>query len=222
VELIVVAFVILFIGLAVLGWYQSRKRRKAMMAFARRNGLAFDHGKDRNMEHAFPGFKCLRQGSGRYAYNRLWGDWNGRELLGFDYHYQTGSGKDTTHHHFSAVILAAGVPLEPLVIRPEGFFDKVREFFGYDDIDFESAAFSREFYVSSPNRKWAYDVIHTRTMELLLTSPRFTIQFDRRHVIAYRSRRFRIRDFSQAAAVARGVLDQLPDYVIQQQRDVSS
>jgi len=117
------------------------------------------------------------------------GTWSDRHLLAFDYHYETHSTdskghRRTNHHHFSAVILASALPLKPLFIRAEGFFDKLTEFVGFDDIDFESAEFSRKFYVKAKDRRWAYDVIHARTMEFLLSMPRFTIQFDRNNVIA--------------------------------------
>ncbi len=135
------------------------------------------------------------------------GTWQGYRILGFDYHYQTYSysknGRQTHHHYFSAAILQSPVPLKPLFIRPEGFLDRVAEFLGFDDIDFESLEFSRRFYVKSPDRRWAYDVIHQRTMEFLLASPPFTVQFDRASVIVYRDRIFSPAEFEAAAEVAR-------------------
>ena len=53
-------------------------------------------------------------------------------------------------------------PLEEFFGPPFG------EFFGHDDIDFESAEFSRNFYVKSSDRKWAFDILHARAMEFLL------------------------------------------------------
>lgn len=221
-EVVIVLFVVVFIGAIIYARYAAAKRRKELAAWAQGKGLSFDPSNDKGMDERFPEFDCLRQGSDRYAFNRMEGDWSGRRLLGFDYHYETQStdskGRRTTHdHHFSAVILDSTVPLKPLFMRPEGFFDKVTEFFGYDDIDFESAEFSRKFYVKSPDKRWAYDVIHQRTMEFLLEMPRFTIKFDRQQVIAYRSSRFKPGDFTAAVEVIAGILDRLPEYVVQQQ-----
>ncbi|MBN1943674.1 MAG: hypothetical protein JW849_10320, partial [Phycisphaerae bacterium] len=140
-----------------------------------------------------------------------------RGFLGFDYHYTTGSGKNQSHHSFSCVLLSSGVPLKELFIRPEGFFDKITEFFGYDDIDFESAEFSRAFYVKAPEKRWAYDVLHARAIEFLLNQPKFTIQFAPDCALARKSRTFRPEEFAQAAEVLRGLLDGLPNYVLQQQ-----
>ncbi len=143
-------------------------------------------------------------------------------VLAFDYHYATGSGKNRTTHRFSAVIVESPIPLEGLFIRPEGFFDRVSEFFGADDIDFESAEFSRAFYVKSPNKRWAYDVIHQRMMEYLLRVPRFHVQFSRTHVIAWRPRCFSAADFGTAVRLIRGMLKRLPDYLVHRRIRLSS
>lgn len=221
-EVVIVLFVVLVLVAIVYGYHAAAQRRKAMAAWAAAHGMSFDPSHDNGMDDRFGEFDCLRQGSDRYAFNRMAGEWAGRGFLGFDYHYETHStdskGRRTTsHHHFSAVILDSKVPLRPLFIRPEGFFDKVTEFFGYDDIDFESAEFSRKFYVKSPDRRWAYDVIHQRTMEFLLAAPRFTMEFDRHHVIAYRSGQFKAAEFAAAAEVVAGMLERMPEYLVRQQ-----
>ena len=150
------------------------------------------------------------------------GKWADHDFVGFDYHYETYThtskgGRQTQHHYFSAAILSSPVLLKSLFVRPEGFFDKLTEFFGFDDIDFESAEFSRKFYVKSPDKKWAYDVIHQRTMEFMLASPQFSLQFSGNAVIAWRGSTFKTTDFEQAAELIKGILDRLPDYVLKQQ-----
>ena len=40
--------------------------------------------------------------------------------------------------------------------------------FGYQDIKFESAEFSKTFCVRSPDKKFAYDVCNAKMMEYLL------------------------------------------------------
>jgi len=213
-------FVPLVVGVLVYGLYRAAQRRKALRAWAVRNGLSFDPSHDGSMDERFPDFGCLHQGGDRYGYNCMIGPQRGRTVLAFDYHYETGSGKDRTSHHFSAVILASGVPLKPLHIRSEGFFDRVGEFFGFDDIDFESAEFSREFRVTSPDRRWAYDVIHARMMAYLLAAPRMSIQFDSGHVIVWQGgRTFSPAQFTDALELAGGILDRLPNYLVQQQKE---
>lgn len=214
----VVLLVVVFI---ILGIYQSAKRRKELMAWAQSKGLSFSAWRDWSLEQRFPQFKCLRQGSDRYAYNIMEGDWSGRRFIAFDYHYETEStgskGQRQSHDHtFSAVIIRCNHFLKPLFIRPERFFDKFTEFLGFDDIDFESAEFSRKFYVRARDKRWAYDVIHARTMQFLLDMPQFTVEFDPVHVIAYRSSRFKTTEFESAAEVVAGILDRMPEYLLKE------
>jgi len=217
-EIVVVGVIILVLGLIAYNFHTAAKRRKELAAWAHSKGLSFHPSKDRGMDDRFDEFKCLRQGHSRYAYNIISGEWAALPITAFDYHYATGSGKNRSDHHFSAAIITSPIPLKPLYVRREGFFDKVTEFFGLDDIDFESAEFSRQFFVKSPDKRWAYDVIHQRMMEYLMSAPEFSVQFDSGHIIAWRSRRFRAADFHDAAELIRGILERLPEYLVQQQK----
>jgi len=218
-EFLFILFAVFIVLAVIYGFYAAAKRRKALTEWAIRKGLLFEPGSSCDMEAAFPAFNCLRRGSSRRAYNIITGKLDGYELTAFDYRYTTGSGKNRRTHFFSAVVLESLVLLKPLSLRRESVFDKVTEFFGLDDIDFESAEFSREFYVKSPDRKWAYDVIHARMMEYLLAAPRFSIQFDRRHVMAWRDTLFEPADFDAAVGLIRGMMDRLPDYLVKQQME---
>lgn len=220
--LIIIAFVVLAVAIFALSAWLSAKRRKELQQWATARGLSFDPGRDHGYDSRYSAFDCLRKGDNRFAYNIMEGRFQDRPFAGFDYHYETHSrdskGRRQTHHHrFSAVILGSDVPLNPLFIRPEGFFDKVTEFFGLDDIDFESAEFSRKFFVKSSDKRWAYDVLHSRAMEFLLSQPMFTMQFDRDCVIAFRSSTFSPPDFEAAAMVVHGILERFPEYLVKQQ-----
>ena len=104
----------------------------------------------------------------------------------------------------------SGLFLKTLSIRAENFFDKVKGTFGFDDIDFESAEFSRKFWVTAKDKRWAYDVIHQETMELLLKAPRFALEFEGPHALARRAKRFKPFEFDQAIELLWGVLDRIP------------
>ncbi|UCD28148.1 MAG: hypothetical protein JSV03_13790 [Planctomycetota bacterium] len=220
--IIIVVVIIVVIALAIYRRYKARLRREALAKLAKAKGWEYRPRKDWAMDGRFGMFSCLQQGSKRYAYNVLKGQVSQRHMLGFDYHYETYSrdskGRRRTHHHyFSAVLINSGLPLKSLVIRPEHFFDKVTEFFGYDDIDFESSDFSRKFYVKSPDKKWAFDVIHQETMEFMLNSPTFHLDFQGPHVMAYhKSSTFDIEEFGAAIAVIEGILNRLPEYLLRE------
>jgi hypothetical protein len=209
--------VVAIVAVFLIAIWLGRKRRKELAAWATAKGLAFSSSKDRTFDDRYPDFGCLRHGHSRYAYNIAEGTWEARPVTCFDYHYATGSGKSRQDYHFSAILLTSDVPLKELHIRPEGIFDKVTEFFGVDDIDFESAEFSRAFHVKAPEKRWAYDVLHQRTMEFLLGMPRMSIQFSEHEVLVWENHRFKPAEFEEAIAIAEGILDRLPQYLIEQQ-----
>jgi hypothetical protein len=222
---IVVIFIAVAILFAILGHVQAERRKKELGRWARTRGLSLSTGKDRTMEDRFAQFSCLRSGRNRYAFNLMDGTCEGRYVCAFDYHYETSSssskgGSSTSHHYFSAVVVEANLPLKPLFIRTENFLDKVGEFLGFDDIDFELEEFSREFCVKSPDRRWAFDVLHQATMEFLLESPRFNLAFGGTQVIAHRDSTFSPANFEAALRVVGGVLDRLPEYLLRELKGV--
>jgi hypothetical protein len=156
----------------------ARKRREAMFALATKLGLRFDQTKNRSLARRYKFLDKLRRGSNRYAYNTLSGDYRGHDIMAFDYHYQTGSGKNTHHHHFSFFLMHLTAAFPELVIGPEGIFSKIAQAVGYDDIDFESHEFSKKFCVRSANKKFAYDVCNARMIEYLLSNRDFSIEIE--------------------------------------------
>ena len=59
-------------------------------------------------------------------------------------------------------------------------FSKIAQAFGYDDIDFESAEFSRAFCVRSKDKKFAYDFCNAQMMEYLLANRDLSIEVEDR------------------------------------------
>ena len=174
-----IALGVLLVGLmAYLGYLQEKKRREAMTELARRLGLRFDPANDSSHDDEYAQFEIFRRGHSRVAKNTLTGQVElfGRscDLIAGDFRYKvtSGSGKDrrTRTYVFSYLIVHPPWHTPALLIRPEGVWDKLKGAFGFDDIDFESAEFSRKFYVQSSDRKFAYDVLHPQMMELLLAA----------------------------------------------------
>jgi hypothetical protein len=168
---------------AVLAARAAAKRRNALAELAARLGLAFDPDKDYALPKQFPFLDRLRQGSNRYAFNRLSGPFGGHEVLVFDYHYETYSHdskghRQTHHHYFSFFMLFLPRSFPELTIVREGWASKLAQAFGYDDIDFESAEFSRKFCVRSRDKRFAYDICHPRFMEYLLANDDLALEIE--------------------------------------------
>ncbi len=176
--LFIVGFIAIAAVMAILAYISSLKRREAMAALAAKLGLRFAPYKDRTLAKRYQFLDKLRVGQERYAYNILSGDYQGHGVTLFDYHYRTGSGKDTHHHYISFFILHLQAAFPELVIGPEGFLSKIAQAIGYDDIDFESHEFSRKFCVRSADKKFAYDVCNARMIEYLLLNPDLTIEIE--------------------------------------------
>jgi hypothetical protein len=181
--LVIVGIVALVIVAAILGHLAAKKRREAMLTLAARLGLRFDPSKDWGLAKQYQFLDKLRAGDNRYAFNILSGKYQGHDVMAFDYHYETHSTdskghRQTHHHYFSFFLLLMPVSFPELAIAREGFFSKIAQALGYDDIDFESHEFSRKFCVRSKDKKFAYDVCNARMMEYLLANDDLTIEIE--------------------------------------------
>ena len=91
------------VGAIIWGIYAGKKRREEMGELAATLGLHFSGERDYQVAEHYAFLDKLRQGSNRYAYNRISGTFQGHEVHAFDYHYETHStdskGRRQTHHH---------------------------------------------------------------------------------------------------------------------------
>lgn len=182
-EVFVIVLICAVVTAAVLyGRMVERRRRDALAALAVRLGLRFSAERDHATAERLGFLRKLDTGSNRFLYNRLDGDYQGQEVMASDFHYETYShgkgGRRTHHHHLSILTLRLPRSFPELLITPEGLFSKIAQALGYDDIDFESAEFSRAFCVRCRDRKFAYDVCHPRMMEYLLARRDLAIEFE--------------------------------------------
>jgi hypothetical protein len=175
-----------FLIIAAIGGVYSaiaaRKRREGLFELAQRLNLEFSMEPDYGIAEQYQFLKKLAQGDNRYACNILSGKYQNDDIQAFDYHYQVtthdSKGSHTTHHRFSFFILQLPMCFPDLTIRRENFLLKVAEVFGYQDIKFESAEFSRAFCVRTSDKKFAYDVCNAKTMEYLLDNRDLSIEIE--------------------------------------------
>jgi len=166
-------------------WKKAKERAAGYEAFAAANGWSYRQKKDRALAKSFRFLDRLRAGSNRYAYDHAWGEWRGYPAESFNFHYQTGSGKNTQHHYLSVVTVELERAFPELRIHPESFFHKIGQAVGFADIDFESVEFSKRFEVKGEDKKFAYDFCHTRMMEHLLQRPKTAIELEGRTLASF-------------------------------------
>jgi len=178
---IVAVLVVAAIG-AIYGAIQARKRQEGLFELAQRLSLDFSPAEDHELADRYGFLKELAEGENRYACNVLSGTYQQNQVLAFDYHYETyteGKGERQTHHHWlSFFILTLPAVFPDLTIRRKNFLTKVAEAFGYQDIKFESAEFSKAFCVRSPDKKFAYDVCNAQMMEYLLANRDLSVEIE--------------------------------------------
>ncbi len=225
------------IALIVWAAIEAEKRRKLriaeMRAFAEDNGFVFSPHLDHTHDEEYAHFELFRRGFDRAAYNTISGmlelDHATVAVKTGDFTYKTRETYTTTDskgrtrtrtrivkHHFSYFIMDLPyIRMPDLLIRREGFFDKVASAFGKNDIDFESAEFSRKYYVKCESRKFAYDIIHPRMMEFLLaTSPGLIDIEQSRICLADGYSVWDAPRFPGALEWTKQFLDRWPDFVV--------
>jgi hypothetical protein len=187
---IIIAVVVL---VAILGAMAARKRTEELRQVAHALGLSFIEGTDSSFDERYPFLDKLCQGSNRYAYNIISGQYRNHSVTVFDYHYETywtdsKGRRQTNHHYFSFLLLLHPQNFPELVICREGWFDKLVQFFGFDDINFESAEFSRTFHVRCRDKRFAYDICHAKMIEYMLDNRDLNIEMERNCLTLFFSR----------------------------------
>ncbi|MFN0133469.1 MAG: hypothetical protein ACKVW3_13200 [Phycisphaerales bacterium] len=222
-----VLVVLLFVALVVVAIFVAhraeKRRRELLAALAGELGFTFDPARDRAHDERYAQFSVFRRGHSQAALNTMTGvltidDRRFSVRMGdFEYKITSSNGKTTTTRtiRLSYVILHlpfAGIP--DFWIRPETFMDKLAGMIGIDDIDFESAEFSRKFHVKSADKRFAYDVIHPRMIEFLLANPTPSVDVERGCLcIADQRARWSALEFRGRLDFAKSFLGLWPDHI---------
>lgn len=218
-------FIILVVVLVLVGQAQAKARREKFGAFVAVQGWSFFPDRRRDPGDDFPGMPLFGQGSNRYAENLLRGTFQNCTVMAFDYHYETifGTGDDrrTINYWFTVVMASPGFPLKPLMIRKSGFFDSIASFFGNDDINFESAEFSRRYHVTAPERRWAFDVITPQNIEFLMHRNPDALTMNNSWLMLYESRVDDPSAILPLFSTVTGLLERMPEYVRHQATQAS-
>ena len=208
----------IIIAAVIFGAKAARKRREELAALAVQLGLNYQAENNHSLADRFGFLNALAQGSNRYAFNILSGTYQSHDVLVFDFHYETHStdskGRPQTHHHyFSFFILTLPQNFPELRITREGLLSKIAQAFGFDDIDLESAEFSRAFCVRSQDKKFAYDVCHAQMIEYLLANRDLSIEIeDRALALAFGTRLSAAQIESNLERLIE-IRSRLPDYL---------
>ena len=185
-----------FGGMMLLGigfWYINKKmekrRTEAWRQAADEMGFAFDPKPGKAFLSRFPAFNLLSQGSSRTVKNLIQGKALGLELDIFDYAYTTGSGKN--RHTWLQTVLAFeidGSELPTFSLRPESIIHKIGQWFGYQDIDFEShPRFSRKYLLRGQREDAIRELFQDHVLEYYESSPGCCTEGSGNRLLYYRA-----------------------------------
>lgn len=180
-----VALIFVLVKAAQKAAERERQRVTGLTEWARLNGFAWSPQDSHNLDARFRGVFEIGRGHARYAFEVL-ARHAPVDAFIFRYHFKTWETRTVTHrdargntyttteryeetHQRRYLIIELRGEFPSLLIRPEGWFDKLKGFMGFDDVNFESDEFSRKYFVKTPERQFAYAIIHPRLMERLLT-----------------------------------------------------
>jgi hypothetical protein len=219
---IVVLVAIIFAAIAA---HKAEKARTAALAkLANNRGWSFTTAPDSSHDELYRDFAAFNTGHSRRAYNTIAGthEINGEphtvKMGDYSYKVTSHNGKTTTTttYRLSYLIIHLPYPSVPdLFIRAENLMDKIGAAIGFDDIDFESAEFSKKFLVKSSDKRFAYDVITAQMMEFLMASPKKSIdQKAGRICITLGTRRWKAEEFIPQLEWISSFIDLWPDHVV--------
>ncbi|MCX7920300.1 MAG: hypothetical protein N3A72_12015 [bacterium] len=210
---LVIIFIIIAIVIGIFAYYSNLKRQKEWQQFASNHGFLYTAKDTMSLPDYYSEYHLFNQGHNRKAYNICQGRINDVKIIAFDYRYTTGSGKNQHTYYFTPLIIETNLVFKPLFIRPENVFDKITAAIGFDDIDFESAEFSKKYYVKCADKKFAYDIIHARMMEFLLQCRNLTIEIRGDTLLFHQSKTLSISELELLLIAGQKFIELIPDYV---------
>ena len=167
---LIIFIICIFIAILVLTILQSSKRTREWQEFANAHHLAFSHSDINDLPEKYSNFDLFKDGNSKIADNLCYGNDKGLEIITCDYQYTVGSEKRSQTDFFNVLIVKTPLMFQPVLLRRENVVDKLGSAVGFEDINFESAEFSKTFYVKSSDKKFAFDIFHPRMMELFLSN----------------------------------------------------
>jgi hypothetical protein len=225
---LIVVVIALVVVLAIQSAKWERERIAALNAMAAKFSLTFDPSNSSHwMQHQH--FGLFTRGHSKRAYNTFRGTVGEGDrqlsILAGEYEYkdETGTGKDRkteTYRNSYLIVrpLAFAYP-QKLTLRRENVFDKVAGALGFEDIDFESAEFSRRFLVKCDDKKFAYDVIDPRMMEWMMQNePPQPIQTAMSDAIMVYGGKWKPETLEAAIAWFRDFFERWPRHVVDRLR----
>lgn len=131
----------------------ERKRREAYEAHCLIRGFQFEPRRPEGERRFREFFEPFNQGRRREWGYTIGGRLRGFPFTAFEYTWVTGGGKNSSTHRIGGIVWEReDAPLPTFVLSPEGWFTRLGQIFGMQDIDFDEAPdFSRAYRLKGPD-----------------------------------------------------------------------
>src|SRR5688572_30334630 len=134
-------------AIAIIHNIRERKRRASYEEFCGIRGFTFEAERPEGERRFRDAFEQFNQGHGRKWTHTITGSKNDSPFTTFEYQWVTGSGKHSSTHHIHGIIWERDdVSFPKFQLSPEGWFSKLGQMFGMQDVDFaDSPEFSSAY-----------------------------------------------------------------------------
>jgi hypothetical protein len=191
----IVGFVVLFVGVLVLGLLAEGRRSQACRALAEQLGLSYaDHDKSYVSRYGF--LKLLDTGSLRRVDNILKGQYKGYNVKAFDYQYQPegararsgGTGRTSRTYRCAVLLLEHERDFPEVHIFRKGLLSKLGGLVSDRNVPVPNREFEAAFCVRARDEDFARALCSDELMNYLLQHRDLTLEF-KKHCIAMTFRR---------------------------------
>lgn len=140
-------------GLAVFNNARNRKRRAAYAEYSLIRGFTFEDNRPEGERRFGDAFEPFTTGHGHKWGYTISGTKNQTPFTAFEYRWITGGGKSSQTHLIGGIVWEQDKGSFPkFALSPEGWFSRLGQIFGMQDIDFvDSPEFSKMYRLKGPN-----------------------------------------------------------------------
>lgn len=201
---------------------QQKKRAEAISLKAAKLGLRFDTKQGKHTAKRYMFLDKLDRplgGSERYSLNVINGDFRGHPVTLFDYHWISDeqvwwwAPSWRRHKYVSFIVVNLSKKFPELTLAREGFFAKIAQAVGFDDIDFESSDFSKRYSVRSKSKKFAYDFCNALMIDYLLDQPTIAIEVEESALAIGFDSQYRIEEVEPHLSHLLQIRSLMPNYL---------
>ena len=212
-------FVVVFAALAFIFYFYNKKkeqeRTEQLRSVAAQLAWKFAEESPLNMIAGIEQFTLFNQGHSKEIKNFMYGEANGVKAAVFDYVFVTGSGKHRAVHHQSVTYLEpANLRVPYFSLRPEGFFTKIIQAFGYQDIDFgQRPEFSKQYLLRGQDEPAIRQAFNDRLLSFFESYHGTCVDGGGNQLFIFRAgHRFQPQEIQSQLALALNIFSLLPRY----------